>query len=121
MMEGGLMKFFGKGTTTRLIEDPEEKREKLIKFFKDNIHNKYNIYYVGFVVCEFFNLVVVTFAVWMTDRFLNGQFMWYGFRVWTYYRYQNKYFYLILKRPYFDQNFPLFSLMCRTKLCSASI
>ena len=34
MMEGGLMKFFGKGTTTRLIEDPEEKREKLIKFFK---------------------------------------------------------------------------------------
>ena len=92
MMEGGLMKFFGKGTTTRLIEDPEEKREKLIKFFKDNIHNKYNIYYVGFVICEFFTLVVVTFAVWMTDRFLNGQFMWYGFRVWSYYRYEHTHF-----------------------------
>jgi len=85
MMEGGLMKFFGKGTTTRLIEDPEEKREKLIKFFKDNIHNKYNIYYVGFVICEFLNLIVVICTIWMTNKFLNGQFMWYGFRVWTYY------------------------------------
>ena len=25
------MKFFGKGTTTRFIEDPEEKRDKLVK------------------------------------------------------------------------------------------
>merc|ERR1711902_275372 len=31
----------------------------LVKFFKDNIHNKYNIYYFGF--------------------------LFYGFRVWTYY------------------------------------
>ena len=31
MMEGGLMKFFGKGTTTRIIEDPEEKRDKLVE------------------------------------------------------------------------------------------
>ena len=31
IMEGGLMKFFGKGTTTRFVEDPEEKRDKLVK------------------------------------------------------------------------------------------
>ena len=31
IMEGGLMKFFGKGTTTRIIEDPEEKRDKLVE------------------------------------------------------------------------------------------
>lgn len=31
VMEGGLMKFFGKGTTTRIIEDPEEKRDKLVE------------------------------------------------------------------------------------------
>ena len=64
MMEGGLMKFFGKGTTTRVIEDPEEKRDKLVEvrklytpggkdvltgflkfpqFFRKNIHNKYNV------------------------------------------------------------------------------
>ena len=36
---GGLMKFFGKGTTTRLIEEPEEKRDILVGFFSDNIHN----------------------------------------------------------------------------------
>jgi hypothetical protein len=30
-MEGGLMKFFGKGTTNRLVEEPEEKRDKLVK------------------------------------------------------------------------------------------
>ena len=41
MMEGGLMKFFGKGTTTRFIEDQEEKRDKLVTFFIKNIHNKY--------------------------------------------------------------------------------
>ena len=41
MMEGGLMKFFGKGTTTRFIEDQDEKREKLVQFFCRNIHNKY--------------------------------------------------------------------------------
>ena len=40
MMEGGLMKFFGKGTTTRLIEEPEEKKQKLVQFFSENIHNK---------------------------------------------------------------------------------
>ena len=58
-------------------------------FLKDNIHNKYNIYYiyyVGFVICEFLNLIVVICTIWMTNKFLNGQFMWYGFRVWTYYR-----------------------------------
>ncbi len=31
VMEGGLMKFFGKGTTHRLVEEPEEKRDKLVK------------------------------------------------------------------------------------------
>ena len=34
IMEGGLMKFFGKGTTTRVIEDPEEKRDKLVEVSK---------------------------------------------------------------------------------------
>ena len=44
MMEGGLMKFFGKGTTTRLIEEPEEKKQKLVQFFSENIHNKVEIF-----------------------------------------------------------------------------
>ena len=43
---GGLMKFFGKGTTTRLIAEPEEKRDRLVKFFSDNTHNKVHTYFV---------------------------------------------------------------------------
>ena len=35
------MKFFGKGTTTRFVEDQEEKKDTLVKFFSKNIYNKY--------------------------------------------------------------------------------
>jgi hypothetical protein len=34
-MEGGLMKFFGKGTTNRFVEEPDEKRDKLVKVKRD--------------------------------------------------------------------------------------
>ena len=120
-MEGGLMKFFGNGTTTKFIEDPEEKRHKLVKvtpntpkfifegykhltrrlvisdpinyilnctlqFFKDNVHNRYNIYYFGFIFCEFLNLLVVCLAMALTQRFLEHRFLFYGFKVWMYYR-----------------------------------
>ena len=40
MMEGGLMKFFGKGTTSRNVEDTDEKRDFLVTFFNKNIQNK---------------------------------------------------------------------------------
>ena len=33
MAEGGLMKFLAKGTTTKIIEDADDKRENLIKTF----------------------------------------------------------------------------------------
>ena len=39
-MEGGLMKFFGKGTMSRSIEDHDEKRDHLVTFFNKNIQNK---------------------------------------------------------------------------------
>jgi len=85
MMEGGLMKFFGKGTTTRFIEDQDEKREKLVQFFCRNIHNKYNIYFCGFVFCELLNLVIVIIQFVITHRFLHYRFLTYGFQVWQYY------------------------------------
>ena len=34
MVEGGLMKFLAKGTTTKIIEDADEKRDQLIKTFQ---------------------------------------------------------------------------------------
>ena len=40
IMEGGLMEFFGKGTTTRFVEDQEEKKDILVDFFRKNVQNK---------------------------------------------------------------------------------
>ena len=58
MMEGGLMKFFGKGTTTRFIEDQEEKRDKLVTFFIKNIHNKY-VFAIIDVPCGIFTIITL--------------------------------------------------------------
>ena len=81
MIEGGLMKFFGKGTTTRFIEDQEEKRDRLVSFFIKNIQNKYNIYFCGFVTCEMLNLFVVLLTFLLTHRFLHFRYLFYGFNV----------------------------------------
>jgi len=85
LWEGGLMKFFGKGTTTRFIEDQDEKREKLVQFFCRNIHNKYNIYFCGFMFCEFLNFAIVLIQFALTNRFLHFRYIDYGFKVWQYY------------------------------------
>jgi len=84
-MEGGLMKLFRKGTTARFIEDQDEKREKLVQFFCRNIHNKYNIYFCGFVFCEFLNFAIVCAAFFLSHRFLHFRFFEYGYQVWQYY------------------------------------
>jgi len=85
VLEGGLMKFFGKGTTTRFIEDQDEKKEKLVSFFCKNIHNKYNIYFAGFIGCEVLNFFIVLFQFYLTNRFLHYRYIGYGWRVWQYY------------------------------------
>ena len=58
----------------------------ILQFFKDNIHNKYNIYYFGFIFCEFLNLVVTVLCFFATNRFLANRWMGYGFKVWHYYQ-----------------------------------
>jgi len=84
-IEGGLMRFCGKGTTTRFVEDAQEKRDKLVRFFVRNIHNKYNIYFAGFVFCELLNLLIVLGTVGLTHRFLHKRYLLYGIQVWQYY------------------------------------
>jgi len=86
MLEGGLMKFFGKGTTTRVIEDQEEKEEALVKFFCQNVHNKYSIYFFGFIGCEVFNVFLVLIQFVFTNIFLHNRFSFYGPQVLFYYR-----------------------------------
>jgi len=85
MIEGGLMKFFGQGTTSRFVEDHDEKRERLVKYFCKNIHNKYNIYFNGFIFCEFLNFAIVLLQFVVTNQFLSRRFLLYGLEVWRYY------------------------------------
>ena len=50
----------------RVIEDQEEKEEALVKFFCQNVHNKYSIYFFGFIACEvslFIFLMFVTVKI----------------------------------------------------------
>ena len=79
----GLMKFLGKGTTGRIIEDGDDKRDKMLRVFRDNLQNKYNRYAFIFFACEFLNLVVVFSQIFITNVFLKNQFLNYGPRVWT--------------------------------------
>jgi len=79
------MKFLCKGTSTRNVEDADEKRIKLIRFYCKNIYNKYNIYFAGFVFCEFLNFAMVVLLIYLTHRFLHYRFFSYGFEVWQYY------------------------------------
>jgi len=90
MMEGGLMEFFGKGTTTRSIDDQEEKKETLVNFFVRNIQNKYNIYFFGFITMEIFNVFIVLVQFAMTNTFLHYRFIWYGIDVAKYYKMQEE-------------------------------
>ena len=78
----GLMKFLGKGTTGRIIEDGDDKRDKMLRVFRDNLQNKYNRYAFIFFGCEVLNLIVVFSQIFITNKFLENQFLWYGPQVW---------------------------------------
>jgi len=85
LMEGGLMRFFGRGTASRLVEDEHDKRERLVRYYTRNIHNKFNIYFFAFIFCECLNLAMVILQFGMTNQFLSKRFITYGFQVWRYY------------------------------------
>lgn len=84
-VEGGLMKFLVRNARGKIIEDAEEKRDALIVTFKEHLHNKYNRYAAMFYTCETSNLVIVTSQILVINKFLNYQFLSYGFNVWTWY------------------------------------
>jgi len=85
MLEGGLMKFLAKGARGKIIEEACEKRESLLSTFQEHLHNKYNAYAAGFFCCEVGNLVVVLSQIFVTNKFLNHQFLAYGFRIFKFY------------------------------------
>ena len=78
------MKYLGKGTTGKIIEESDEKMERLLRTFKDHLQNKYNRYAGIFFVCEFLNLIIVVSQFFITDVFLEDQFLFYGPKVYQY-------------------------------------
>ena len=72
------------GTTDRVISDQDEKLSRTLKHFKEYIHNKFNRYAFGFFFCELLNLLLAFIGFWMTHRFLNDEFLTYGFDVYRY-------------------------------------
>ena len=79
------MKFLGKGTTGKIIEDTDDKLKSLMKTFKDNLQNKYNRYAFIFFSCELLNLAIVILQFILTDFFLKHQFWMYGPQVYRYF------------------------------------
>lgn len=99
-MEGGLMHFFSKGTTgmtynwkksskakkvANWIEDQDVKKEKLAHFFIENIRNKYNAYFMGFIFCELLNMSIAASTFALTHKFLRHKFLRYGLETVAYY------------------------------------
>jgi hypothetical protein len=75
------MKYLGKGTTGKIIEEPEDKMKRLLQTFKDNLQNKYNRYAFIFFACEILNVIVVASQFFITNSFLQNQFLFYGPKV----------------------------------------
>ena len=50
-------------------------------FYQEHLHNKYNRYAAMFYTCETSNLVIVTSQILVINKFLNYQFLSYGFNV----------------------------------------
>jgi len=57
-MEGGLMNFLVKGTQGRVIEDANEKQNKLLDNYLEHVHNKFNKYAFCFFFCELLNILI---------------------------------------------------------------
>ena len=42
---------------------------------------RYNVYFYGFILCEFLNVLVATSVLFLTNKFLNHRFLLYGLKV----------------------------------------
>ena len=59
--------------------------EKHAHTFRTMTKNHNNRYFFTFIVCEFLNLIAAIFNFIITDKFLSGNFAFYGKRVIQYY------------------------------------
>jgi len=85
-MEGGLMTFLVKGNQGRVIEDAQDKQKVLLNNYLEHVHNKFNKYAFCFFFCELLNILISISQVFVTNAFLNYQFIDYGYLVYQHYR-----------------------------------
>ena len=87
ILEGGLMESFGTDGKSAIMLSEEAKYddgvimeavvEKFVKYYRSTFHHN-QMYFAQFVACEFMNLVILFANFWGTDKFLNGNFKYYG-------------------------------------------
>ena len=94
ILEGGLMEQFGTDgkSAIMLAEDAkyddgvimEAVVEKFVKYYRSTFHHN-QMYFFYFVSMEFLNIVMLFLNFWATDKFLNGNFKYYGWKAIKYY------------------------------------
>lgn len=80
------MKHLAKDKQGKIIQDAKEKCDNLVLTYKDHLRNKYNRYFAYFVCCEGLNVVMAVGQIFITDRFLNKQFLGYGLNLYRFYQ-----------------------------------
>ena len=79
------MKHLAKDKQSKIVEDAEKKCDCLLDTFNQQLRNKYDRYFYGFLGCEILNILIVVSQMFLTNRFLGGNFLSYGFDVYQYY------------------------------------
>ena len=95
IMEGGLIESFGTEGKQMILLSEDAKYdeaitmeavvEKYVKYFRSILHHN-NLYFWKFVVCEVANIIMLFFNFWLTDKFLQGRFKYYGWDVMMFYQ-----------------------------------
>lgn len=80
--EGGKIKMLAADLDSPIVDDDikKERKEMLVQYFYGNI-NSHNFYAFRFFACEVLNFINVIGQIYLTDRFLGGEFLEYGTQV----------------------------------------
>ena len=81
VLEGGLLEQFGTRKEIKLLVEPEEVTKRANQSatrFMSLSRRRNNRYFMQFVLCEFGNIVALTFNFCLIDLFLGGRFKYYG-------------------------------------------
>ena len=69
-----------------VVEDADQKKQKLLVNYQEHVHNNFNKYAFCFFLCELVNIAILVIQVLATNSFLEYRFLDYGYKVYKYYR-----------------------------------